>query len=208
MTSAERLDKTYRSILEKFGLLQSTITALWELAGMSQEVNQSFRRESRELVTDMGLQLDAFGRFEEQQQLIEQLQDRVQRGRSKITGLSERIDGVRDRIERWERADREWQDRTRRRLKVIWVITSVIILCVVLLVLVAQYAPVATLEEATTRFANESLDRLRNHTKALKGAAWGPSESEERVPARTPNFTTGPAAFNREDMDLRIFDEL
>jgi septal ring factor EnvC (AmiA/AmiB activator) len=115
VTTAERLDGLYRSVQQKAAVLQSTVTALWELAGMSQDVKQTFNRETRELVSDVEEQLDTFGSFEEQQRTIGQLQERILLGRRRITVLSDRIDGVQDKIERWERADREWQERTRNR---------------------------------------------------------------------------------------------
>jgi hypothetical protein len=206
ISTNERLDGLYRSIQEKLGMLQSTLTAFWELAGMSQDVQQTFSREARELVSKVDEQLDTFGRFEEQQRVIKQLQDRIQRGRRRITLLSERIDGVQDRIERWERADREWQERTRKKLKVIWIITSVLILMIVLLVLTAQYAGPA-IEEATTKFANESLTILRNHTRLLQKPDWGPQQSETSASVRHPNFTAS-ARKLRNELDLRVFDEL
>ena len=110
-----RLDGLYESVDEKLGTLQSTILALKELVGLSDQMNRTFDAEAKELVTDISSQLDTFGQFEDQQRRIEKLQGRINTGRDKIRVLSKRVDLVMDRIETWERADREWQERTDRK---------------------------------------------------------------------------------------------
>lgn len=122
-------------------MLQGTIIDLKELASMSQELDENFKTESQELVNELEQQADSFGQFNDQQRRIEDLQGRIHAGHEKVEGLSKRVDVVRDRIESWERADLEWQERTRRRLKIIWIVTSVLLLSLVLLLIGAQYAP-------------------------------------------------------------------
>ncbi|KAK6221303.1 hypothetical protein LQW54_001401 [Pestalotiopsis sp. IQ-011] len=142
ITTTRRLDDAYYAVLEKLSTLQSTVASIKELAGMSRETVSAFATESKGLVGEIGSQLDSFGQFDEQQKHIEGLQARIQTGRQKVQKLSERVDIVRERVEGWERADREWQERTRRRLKTLWIITSVVALVVVLIVVWAQYASV------------------------------------------------------------------
>lgn len=154
-------------------MLQSTILALKEVAVASQDMTSHFTTEADELVTDVSSQLDAFGQFEDHQKRIEQLQDRVYVGRDRIKSLSERVDLVRERIESWERADREWQERTRRRLKAFWMVTSGVIFLVLMIFVGSQFAPessastVATVEGAVmaaNKLANDSLNTLKNAT--------------------------------------------
>lgn len=201
----------YYSILEKLGVLQSTITALWGLAAMSRETNESFKRDTQELVGELEGQLDAFGQFDEQQRRIQALQERIQNGRQRIGELSERVDAVRERIEGWERADREWQERTRRRLKAIWVVMSVIVTLVVLLVVSAQYASPALVQEAATSaaaiFTNESLRIPRNQSGSPQGEKWQSGETGEGILSRLQNASAENAP-PRDNGDLRIFDEL
>jgi chromosome segregation ATPase len=172
-----RLDDSYYSVLEKVGMLQNTILAMKELAGMATETDRQFKQESEDLVKDISGQLDALGGFEEQAERIETLTRRIHNGRDKVKALGERVEAVREKIERWETADREWQERTRRRLKAIWVFTSVLVLVVVMLVIVAQYVSVggeATaghypgMEESSGRgnskgFLAEALNRSTQH---------------------------------------------
>ncbi|KAK0751541.1 hypothetical protein B0T18DRAFT_362078 [Schizothecium vesticola] len=138
-TTTARLDGLYESVDEKLGTLQSTILALKELVGLSDQMNHVFNADAKELTTDISSQLDAFGQFEDQQRRIEKLQGRILTGRDKIRVLSKRVDLVMDRIENWERADREWQERTRKRLKAVWVVTSIVLFCLLFLFLGAQY---------------------------------------------------------------------
>jgi hypothetical protein len=63
----------------------------------------------------------------------------VRASREKVDGLSERVDRVRRRVEGWERADRAWQEKTRRRLKAFWVVTSVVAVVLVVAVVAARF---------------------------------------------------------------------
>ncbi|KAI1082809.1 hypothetical protein F5B20DRAFT_530477 [Whalleya microplaca] len=140
IATTTRLDDTYHAVLTNLGTLQATVVALKELAGMSQEVNESFKTESQGLASEIDAQVNAFGQFDDQQKRIEELQGRIYAGRGKVQTLSKRVDVVRERIEGWERADREWQERTRKRLKLIWIITSMIVFSLMLLFVGVQYA--------------------------------------------------------------------
>ncbi|CAN8098906.1 unnamed protein product [Discula destructiva] len=119
-TTTRRLDETYYSVLEKLTTLQNTIVALKDLAHASATTNNDFVAEAHIVLTEAQSQLDGFGDFAEQQARVQALQDRVHGGRERIAALSARVDVVRQRVEKWERADREWQETTRRRLKIMW----------------------------------------------------------------------------------------
>ncbi|KAL7629397.1 hypothetical protein AAE478_000917 [Parahypoxylon ruwenzoriense] len=140
-TTMRCLDDTYYSVLEKLSMLQSTIVALKELAGMSQGLNQSFKEESQGLVSELEQQAGSFGQFDDQQKRIKELRGRIYAGRDKVEALSKRVHVVRERIEGWERADREWQERTRKHLKTLWIIMSVLIFSLVILFVGVQYGP-------------------------------------------------------------------
>ncbi|KAI1487454.1 hypothetical protein F5X96DRAFT_149054 [Biscogniauxia mediterranea] len=140
-TTMRRLDDTYYSVLERLSMLQSTIVAIKELASMSQEVSESFGEESKGLVSEIESQMGSFDQFDDQQKRIQVLQDRIYAGRDKAQTLSKRVDVVRERIEGWERADREWQERTRKRLKVLWIFISAILFVMMLVFFGARFAP-------------------------------------------------------------------
>ncbi|KAG7133728.1 hypothetical protein HYQ45_008157 [Verticillium longisporum] len=139
-TTTRQLDETYYAVLEKTSALQVTVTAMRELATLSREIKGVFEAESQEMVRDVQAQVDSLGQFEEQKKRIVDLQGRIEAGRNKIQALSGRVDVVKERIEGWEKADREWQEKTRKRLKSLWIVMSVVFALLVLLLVGAKYA--------------------------------------------------------------------
>ncbi|KAF5020929.1 hypothetical protein F66182_7034 [Fusarium sp. NRRL 66182] len=138
-STARRLDETYYAVLEKMSTLQSTVSALRELAEESQSIHRNFEKEASEIESDITSQIAAMGQFEEHQKNIESLQTRVQDGRARIHALSDRVDIVRERVELWERLDKESQDKTRLRLRAIMICISVVFFAVLILFSGAQY---------------------------------------------------------------------
>lgn len=204
LASTTRLSDSYNSVSDKLATLKSTIVALKELAGLSHQMNSTFAAEAENLVADVNFQLDGFGQFEEQQARIEKLQARIHAGRDKVKVLSKRVDVVRERIENWERADKEWQERTRKRLKFVWVVTSILLFIFLLLFLSAQYAP--EILEQPVPLANISLNTLRNATGST--ALWGEStDNGGRRENVSPGTTAAQVPFSTSDV-LRVFDEL
>jgi hypothetical protein len=199
-------------VLGKLGALQATIAALKELAEHSRQLNSSFSTESDELATDVNAQLDAFGQFEDQEERIESLQSRIQAGRELIKTLSERVDVVSERVESWGQADREWQEKTRKRLKVVWVVTSVLVFLILALFIGSQYTPVG-LEETTTHTASDGLDTQRDVSEAraevLRSLGAVPAPPREGKPLQVNNTAHGHPGISSATTDmLRVFDEL
>ncbi|KAI5927752.1 hypothetical protein F4810DRAFT_279926 [Camillea tinctor] len=151
-----RLDDTYYSVLERLSMLQSTIVSIKELASMTQEVAQGFGDESAGLAAEIDSHTRSFDQFDDQQKRIQGLQDRICAGRDRVRTLGRRVDVVRDRIEGWERADRAWQERTRRRLKGLWIIISALACAVMLVFFGARFAPSAVDVSVVTELATSS----------------------------------------------------
>lgn len=193
--------------MEKLSALQGTIIALKELCERSRQLNDRFSTEADDMVTDISAQLDTFGQFEDQQKRIELLQGRIQAGRKRIKSLSERVDAVSARIESWERADREWQEKTRKRLKALWVITSIVFFLLLSLFIGSQYVPENT-ESTTIHVAGQGLTRGED----LSGAGLEPSSSTEKSDPYDngwPLNQTGSLGQSSQIADmLRAFDEL
>ncbi|KAK4451735.1 hypothetical protein QBC34DRAFT_52279 [Podospora aff. communis PSN243] len=208
VAATNQLGDKYNSVSEKLAMLKTTIVALKELAGLSNQMNTTFAADAEDLVADITSQLDGFGQFEDQQARIEKLQSRISAGRDKIKVLSKRVDVVRERIENWERADKEWQERTRKRLKVVWVVTSILAFVFLLLFLSAQYAPESL--EQPVRLANNSLNTLRNVTSS--NALW--AEPKDDFGGRdgrdegSPKGTVATEPPSSSSDVLRVFDEL
>jgi hypothetical protein len=207
IATTRRLDDAYYAVLEKLSSLQSTVIGIKELASMSKETNETFKADSRSLINEIESQLDSFGQFDEQQRHIERLQNRIQTGRQKVQKLSERVDIVRERVESWERADREWQERTRRRLKVLWIITSVLALVIVLMVGAAQYASleVGTMKDKITEMMSSNGSDMPNPGEIMNSSR-GSEDFHEDVRAALSKSRSTSAVVDEEV--LRAFDEL
>lgn len=204
------LDDTYSSVLEKMGTLRSTIQGLKELALQSRETSESFGREAAEIKDEVDKQIHGFNNFQEHEERIRVLRTRVDVSRDKISSLGRRVDVVRDMVEGWERADKEWQERTRRRLMVIWGITSAVISILVLLYYGAQYGGSGGL----------TLDGLPadgvSGGEAMGGMNGSLNASSSGIPVI--NVETGDGPFpdigkpepqaGNSDERLRLFDEL
>ncbi|KAK4129493.1 hypothetical protein N657DRAFT_640130 [Parathielavia appendiculata] len=208
-STTKQLDDTYYLLLKKLNTLQSTVAALKELVEHSSQLSSSFSAEAEELVTEFGAQLDGFGQFEDQQRRIESLQNRIQTGRELIRSLSERVDAVSERIESWARADREWQERTRKRLKAIWVVTSVAIFLVFSLFIGSQYVPDG-LEESVAHIASDGLNTLRDVTGTKADMLRSSLDTGSRGASITLSLNgTEPPGLSSHTPDmLRVFDEL
>ncbi|KAF4636908.1 hypothetical protein G7Y89_g1193 [Cudoniella acicularis] len=173
--TTRRLDMTYYSVLEKLSALQNTITSMKELARLTRSLNNEFKTESEELSNEIAGQLDGFKGFNTQETRISDLQERVKMGREKINTLAGRVNVIRDRVEGWEKADAEWRDKTRKRLRTLWVIMSI---CAVIFIALAlfQYAPARTIGQEGLNGTNSSnlagkipdFDRIQNETWDLK----------------------------------------
>ena len=171
---------------------------------MTKQLNEEFTTESDEVARDVTLQLDVFGGFESQQKRIADLQQRVIAGRNRIKELGGRADVVRERVGGWEKAEEEWQEKTRKRLRILWMLMAVVAL-VLLGLMGFQYTPgkgqVGMLKGVNTSGLAEVLpdfERIGN-----KSASWNKSTID--VFEKLLEKEDQPL---EEDPRLRLFDEL
>ncbi|KAF4971113.1 hypothetical protein FZEAL_9920 [Fusarium zealandicum] len=201
-STAQRLDETYYAVLEKMSALQTTVAALKELAEESQSIHNSFEKDSREIENDITMQIASMGQFKEHQENIESLEERVQDGRARIHALSDRVDVVRERVELWERLDKQSQDKTRLRLRAIMICMSVIVLTMLVLLFSAQYlshnGDLASAESSDTPRVGESIIESRKEA----GHTELPRHEEEGDEAYLRNRQAD------QGEKLRAFDEL
>lgn len=208
-TTARHLDATYYSVLEKLGDLHKTIGSLKELAVLTRQLNEDFRAEGEELVQDSRAQLEGFEEFEAQEQKINALQNRVKEGRDTIDTLSGRVDIVRKRVKGWEQAEQDWQDKTRKRLKMLWVLMS-FCATILLAIVILAYIPSKPNGHGVTKGFNNSnstvfaeLEKAKNETRNTQNPTFDMLESS--TSASEVHKEAGKAA---EDPRLKIFDEL
>lgn len=199
------LDDTYSSVLEKMGILQTTILGLKEVALQSREVTESFGKETAEVTDEVETQIYDFNNFQQHEERIRVLRKRVDVSRDTISALGRRVGVVRDMVEGWERADKEWQERTRRRLMVIWGITSAVIFALVLLYLGAQYRWSGGVPPDLVPGGGADVG-AGNASLNASGVVPGP-EVEVGVPT-LPVLGRGEAGDAAADERLRVFDEL
>ncbi|KAK1972999.1 hypothetical protein LY78DRAFT_649927 [Colletotrichum sublineola] len=177
-------------------MLQGTIAAIQELAAASRQLTGEFEEQAEEMARDVAAQLDQFGQFGEQETRIGSLQSRIETGRARIQGLSGRVDAVRRRIEGWENADREWQEKTRKRLRTMWIVMSVVFAVLIMLFVGAHYLGGAGAEVGGVT-GLKGLERGLNRSAGKKGKEGGP----------LPPLWADRDGREEEDR-LRVFDEL
>lgn len=185
--------------------LQSTVSALKELAEESQTIHRNFEKDASEIENDITSQIAAMGEFKEHQENIESLTTRVQDGRARIRALSDRVDVVREQVELWERHDKESQDKTRLRLRAIMICITVVFFAVVILFLGAQYVSLnnAGASRSGTPRVAESL--IESHKEAGHTAL--PRQRHERKESPYLKRKQAHTQKHRGE-ELRVFDEL
>ncbi|KAH8593641.1 hypothetical protein B0O99DRAFT_653169 [Bisporella sp. PMI_857] len=205
--TTRRLDNTYYSVLEKLSTIQSTIASMKELATLTKQLNDDFVQESEEVIEEVETSLDGFEGFEKQQKRIGDLAARVKAGRNKIKVLVSRVEVVREKINTWEKMEVEWQESTRKRLRILWIVIAVTGLLITG-VLAFQYTPAKTQGPAVIKGWNASLVggalsdeenivnetfNLRRHTEEALAKLKEPDKEEEVL---------------TDEPRLRVFDEL
>jgi hypothetical protein len=203
--TTRRLDNTYYSVLEKLSTLQNTIASLKELANMTRKLNDDFKVESEEIVTDITTQLSQFENFDAQQQRIEALASRVQAGRERIKTLGSRVDVVQNRVMGWELSEKEWKDKTRKRLRIMWTVMFVFLFIFVGM-MIFQYSPAKTQGPSPFKGMNTSglLGKVPD-INLLESETWNLKRKTED---RLEELRNAGQDRLEEDPRLRIFDEL
>lgn len=204
--TTRRLDITYYTILEKLSFLQSSIASLKEVATLTQDINTDFQAESEELVQEMNEQLEGFSNFESQERRIKDLADRVQTGRETIQSLGQRVDVIKKKVEGYERAEGEWQDKTRRRLRVMWIVMSVIAAIVIGLVLF-RYTPAKTYGPGVIHGLNATGLRIPGMDGVIGNESWS-LRREKDGEGVLERLRKKQGERVEEDPRLRVFDEL
>ncbi|UKZ63007.1 uncharacterized protein TrAtP1_004235 [Trichoderma atroviride] len=201
---SQQVEQIHHVLLEKTSGLQVMVKALKDLAQASCDLQVGFDRATRELETDITKQIYNIGHFDSQKSTIDALQSRINEGRQSVNELAARVDKVRKLVEGWERADRAWQEKTRKRLRITWAALSLILCLVALLFMIFNYssqnaeldtgpAPRSVWRNTTPELgihhdAKQSLPTSRSSDRSEAKLAWEAPLADEEP--------------------LRIFDEL
>lgn len=202
--TTRQLDQTLYALQEKTSGLQIMVKALKDLAQASCDLQVGFDTAARELETDIMEQLRGIGHFESQQSTIETLQSRIHLGRQTADKLAARVDVVRKQVEGWERADRAWQEKTRKRFRITWAALSILACIVGLLFMAFSYhSRGAAQEDSGARGAwRNTTPEFKAHHHGVEQALATNNNADR---AETTRAWEAPLA---DDEPLRIFDEL
>ncbi|GFP52520.1 hypothetical protein TASIC1_0001067200 [Trichoderma asperellum] len=199
---SQQVEQIHHVLLEKTSGLQVMVGALKDLAQASCDLQVGFDRAARELETDITKQIYNIGHFDSQKSTIDALQSRINEGRQSVNELAARVDKVRALVEGWERADRAWQEKTRKRLRITWAALSLVLCLVALLFMLFNYssqnAELVT-EPATQSVWRNTTPELKIHHDAKQSLPTSKERSEAKLAWEAPLA---------DDEPLRIFDEL
>lgn len=120
MSSTRQLDDTYYSILEKASILRSTVASLQQLAEESRRMHASFNNDTNKLVEETKRNLSSFGNFDGQEKTINGLVTQLKNSKDKTNKLNDRLEAARNRIEAYEKREKEKQKKRRKNWWIIW----------------------------------------------------------------------------------------
>ncbi|KAL5333599.1 hypothetical protein BJX70DRAFT_380474 [Aspergillus crustosus] len=221
-----RLDYTYYGLLEKIAALNVTIASFQELSDSASKLFDDFQRETTGLEQDIWKQIGDLHDFQPQLQRIEALEERMRASKTRAKDLGNRLEAMRNEIERWDKREIEWQTRTNQRLRIFWglVITAIL---AILVAIVLQHWPsdeappgFRTIPRALKIPSIPSRNPLPKQHDGFSGYieqeyAW-PADPSSLAYIGTPTTTTdrttlsgSDSATNPADYDpLRILDEI
>lgn len=205
-TTTNRLDNTYYSVLEKLSILQASIASLKELSLMARQLNEDFDNDSQTITREFQEQLKGFEGFQAQHNTIEDLQSRIQAGRDKVNRLRGRVEVVRKRAERWSKVEEQWQEKTRKRIRLLWSL-SVMALVVLVSFLIFQYTPARNQGPGVMKGLDvpSIAARLSDFEQNLLDESLAISRQASEV---LEELRKAPDAPSEEDSQLKAFDEL
>lgn len=147
--------------------MNSTISSFQELSDSTSALFDGFEREVTGLDQEIRKQIGELKGFQPQIQKIESLEERMKSGRQRAERLGNRLEAMRDEIDRWERREEEWQTRIGRRLRIFWGVLATAMLVVLLAVIIQSWPTIWSvsnhdvLSQIKTP-ANQSSDAILN----------------------------------------------
>ncbi|EAT88044.2 hypothetical protein SNOG_04284 [Parastagonospora nodorum SN15] len=204
LKTSRRLDDTYYSILEKVSVLRQTIGSLQELSGLTKELHDNFESDTKELIDDVRGQYDGFDSFDNQQQQLVDLEERIHVGKQKADSLTHRLAKTKERVDARAQSEQEWA--ARKHPRILWAILGSIAALVFALILFHQLKPIDVTHDdrPTTDFASRAKIINAPIPDIAKQAIIGPTTSKSEL---EPILTHAAESIGDDDR-LRVFDEL
>jgi BMFP domain-containing protein YqiC len=193
-------------VLEKLSALQASIASLKELSLIARQLNEDFDNDSQAVTKEIQEQIRAFEEFQAPQIRIEALQARIYTGREKVNKLGARVEVIRKRAEGWAKVEEQWQEKTRKRIKLFWGL-SALALVVLVGLLISQYTPARSqgsgIVDGLSARAHDITTSILDLEKGL---------INESLAITSPKVLGGlrktPDDSLEDDPRLKIFDEL
>ena len=114
LKTSRRLDDTYYSLLERLAQCRQTINGLQELSNLTNELHHNFQSDTKELAEDIEGQYEGFHNFEQQQEQVSVLENRIKVGKEKAEALGHRLDEARRRVDARAKLEEELEVRNTR----------------------------------------------------------------------------------------------
>ncbi|KAL2869413.1 uncharacterized protein BJX67DRAFT_330967 [Aspergillus lucknowensis] len=223
-----RLDYTYYGLLEKVAALNTTMASFQEVLDSTSKLFDDFQQETASLEKDIRKQVGDMDEFKPQMQKIEALEERMRTGKARASALGNRLEAMRNEIERWDKREMEWQTRTKQRLRIFWGFVTVGILAI-LVAITIQHSPSeeasrgyrtlppalklstipsrVPLPEKHDSFATGNPNAENGWSSELPALACNTSSGTSREDAPT-SFATDEAARPTDRDPLQMFDDL
>lgn len=222
-----RLDYTYYGLLEKIAALNVTVASFQDLSDSTSRLFDDFRQETTSLEQDIRKQIGDLHEFHPQIQRIEALEERMRANKTRAETFGNRLEAMRNEIERWDKREMEWQMRTNQRLRIFWGFVTAAILAILVAIAFRHWptegmSPGFRTIPKVLKFSNtpphaplsKQHDPFPGNSEDEYGLPPEPSALvNSGIPSATKTHTLAPSAANETikpaDYDpLRIFDEL
>ena len=122
-----------------------------------------------------------------------------------MANLGERAEAVRRRVESWERAEEAWQEKTRKRLRIMWIVISVVGGLLLGLV-VFRYTPARS--SGADALHGFDLGGLDGRVPGGENMTFSLKKENEGGPSVLEKLQQGQGADDVEDPRIRAFDKL
>ncbi|MCJ1378464.1 hypothetical protein MMC17_001563 [Xylographa soralifera] len=210
-STTRQLDYTYYSLLSSLPSIANSLSLLSDLAAQSQALLDEFTASSiPSLTADISSQIASLqGNFDNlQSERISGLELRMRVARERVTVLGERVEGVKIRMEEWERRDRDGKRRGKRRVSIVWgVLGSLFGLFLIMVIVRGWQGESDGLDGRAKLEASRRMDVIFGDETVTDAAAG--LLDDGRPPEGTKSGVARKTSTQNEfDARLRAFDEL
>jgi hypothetical protein len=188
-TTTRRVDYTYYNLLSALPALGQALAQLQDLTKSASELLGKFTQESiPEMLQEHESQVSVLkGNLDTMRKAkLGDLEARMKKARERVTGLGDRVNAVRKRVEIWEMRENERLARRRKWWRVIWTMLAALIFLIIAVVIWRNWP-------------QSSIDTFKQVAGPAPGDWPGGSSTAGYEPSKVPD---------RDDPLFRMFDEL